>query len=152
MKFTIHLPPEPQRRGKIIRIGKFSKIGRTERQELAEGQLISVLSNHRPEKPLTGPLYMKVIMFLPIPKAFSRIKTTRAQSGKFQPDKKPDMSNLLKHLEDCMTKIGFWDDDAQLCAESIMKKYDDGKGPRWEITLLRFDEWMNRNETQNSKV
>lgn len=142
MRFTINIPPEPQRRGKIVRIGKFSRIGRTERQELAEGQLISVLANHRPKLPMTGPLYLQVKAFLPIPKSFSKKKIAEAQGGVLlMPIKTPDLSNLIKHLEDCMTKIGFWEDDCQVVAESLIKRYDDGAGPRWEILLITWDEF-----------
>jgi Holliday junction resolvase RusA-like endonuclease len=34
---------------------------------------------------------------------------------------KPDTDNLQKLLKDCMTKIGFWEDDAQVCLEIVEK-------------------------------
>ena len=33
----------------------------------------------------------------------------------------PDTDNLNKLLKDCMTKLGFWNDDAQVCREIIEK-------------------------------
>ena len=35
---------------------------------------------------------------------------------------KPDTDNLNKLLKDCMTQLGFWNDDAQVCRE-IIEKY-----------------------------
>lgn len=35
---------------------------------------------------------------------------------------KPDTDNLNKMLKDCMTRCGFWFDDAQVCRE-IIEKY-----------------------------
>lgn len=34
---------------------------------------------------------------------------------------KPDTDNLQKLLKDCMTKIGFWDDDALVASEIVEK-------------------------------
>lgn len=149
MKFTVYMLPEPQRKGKIVKIGKFSKIGRKERQELAEGQLISVLVNHRPEKPLDGALVLQVQMFVPIPKSFGKKKTEDARNGLIMPITRPDLSNMIKHLEDCMTKIGFWRDDSQAVAEVLIKKYDDGYGPRWEITLMTWEQFLKEKHAKN---
>lgn len=142
MRITVKLAPEPQRRGKIVQIGKFKSIGRTERQELAEAQLVSVLSLHRPAEPMEGALHMQVIAYLPIPKSFGKKKRLEAMSGLLMPDKKPDRTNLIKHLEDCMTKIGYWNDDAQIVSGRDVKFYDDGKGPRWEIAIITWQQYV----------
>lgn len=34
---------------------------------------------------------------------------------------KPDTDNLQKLLKDCMTKVGFWEDDAQVASEIVEK-------------------------------
>lgn len=34
---------------------------------------------------------------------------------------KPDTDNLQKLLKDCMTKVGFWQDDALVCREIVEK-------------------------------
>ena len=34
---------------------------------------------------------------------------------------KPDTDNLQKLLKDCMTKVGFWDDDALVASEIVEK-------------------------------
>ena len=34
---------------------------------------------------------------------------------------RPDTDNLQKLLKDCMTDVGFWNDDAQVCSEVIEK-------------------------------
>ena len=43
---------------------------------------------------------------------------------KFEPkDTKPDTDNLQKLLKDCMTAVGFWVDDAQVCSELTEKRW-----------------------------
>lgn len=36
---------------------------------------------------------------------------------------RPDTDNLIKMLKDCMTRTGFWDDDAQVASEQTEKLY-----------------------------
>ena len=36
---------------------------------------------------------------------------------------KPDTDNMIKLLKDCMTKCGFWKDDAQVASEITEKFY-----------------------------
>ena len=41
---------------------------------------------------------------------------------------KPDTDNLQKALKDCMTKVGFWKDDALVAREEVIKLYADIPG------------------------
>ena len=36
---------------------------------------------------------------------------------------KPDTDNMIKLVKDCMTKLGYWHDDAQVCRELVEKFY-----------------------------
>ena len=67
-----------------------------------------------------------------IPKSFSKAKRSMALSGDLRPAKKPDASNVAKHLEDCFNGI-FWRDDAQIVGLLVRKFYSDR--PRWEIEI-----------------
>ena len=49
---------------------------------------------------------------------------------------KPDTDNLNKALKDCMTQLGFWADDAQVCEEHIGKYWSENPGIWVEITQL----------------
>ncbi|WP_236253677.1 RusA family crossover junction endodeoxyribonuclease [Streptococcus mitis] len=41
---------------------------------------------------------------------------------------KPDTDNLQKLLKDCMTKLGYWQDDAQVASEIVEKFWADTVG------------------------
>ena len=41
---------------------------------------------------------------------------------------RPDTDNLQKLFKDCMTKVGFWKDDAIVCSEHIEKFYNSVTG------------------------
>ena len=98
------------------RIGK-SKGGRPYIYEPAElkdarEKLTAYLSQHRPPRKLQGPVKLEVNWFFYNPKvqALFAWKT-----------KKPDTDNLNKMLKDCMTRLEYWEDDAQVVYECIQK-------------------------------
>ena len=49
---------------------------------------------------------------------------------------KPDTDNLQKLLKDCMTTVGFWKDDAQVCREIIEKFWAEIPGIYIRVTAL----------------
>ena len=82
----------------------------------AEAVLIRHLKGYVPEKPFEGPLKLKTVWIFP--------------KGKSHKDRewritKPDTDNLQKGLKDCMTKLGFWLDDAQVVWEEVGKVWGD---------------------------
>ena len=72
-----------------------------------------MLARHRPPEKLTGPLHLHVVWcFL----------TKKHPDGAWRTTK-PDTDNLQKLLKDCMTRVGFWEDDAQVCSELAEKRW-----------------------------
>ena len=49
---------------------------------------------------------------------------------------KPDTDNLQKLLKDCMTTVGFWNDDAQVCREIVEKFWAEIPGIYIRVTEL----------------
>lgn len=83
---------------------------------------------HRPETPLTGPLQLRTLWLFP-----------RGRSHKHGEWRitRPDTDNLQKLLKDCMTRCGFWKDDAQVVREIAEKRWsDDPTGIYIEIDEL----------------
>ncbi len=60
----------------------------------------------RPPVPLDGPLGLRVAFTLPKPKS--------ATKARWAPDRKPDLSKLVRSTEDAMTVAGIWTDDARV--------------------------------------
>lgn len=73
------------------------------------------LARHRPNKPLTGGLSLRVLWLFP---------RGNHQNGEWRITR-PDTDNLQKLLKDCMTSCGFWKDDAQVAREIIEKRWSD---------------------------
>lgn len=95
----------------------------------AKQKLMTHLRLHKPEAPLEGPLSLTTIWMFP--------KGKSHKNGEWRVTK-PDTDNLQKLLKDCMTKVGFWNDDAQVCHERVEKRWaDDPSGIYIEIEELK---------------
>ena len=91
-----------------------------EGQELkaARSKLEAHLAKHKPDKKYTGGIELIVKWCFP---------RGRHKDGEYRITK-PDTDNLQKLLKDCMTHVGFWQDDAQVCLEVVEKFWADIPG------------------------
>ena len=94
----------------------------------AKRLLLGALARHVPEKPFEGPLFLHAAWLYPAGRSH-KPGTWRVT--------RPDTDNIEKLLKDCMTKCGFWKDDAQVVKETVEKRWtDNGAGIEIEITEL----------------
>ena len=89
--------------------------------KLKEGYRWQIKSQFR-EKPLTTPLALDLIFFMPIPKSTSGIKKRQMSNGIIAHTKKPDLDNMCKFILDCLNKLAF-DDDSQIVEIRAKKIY-----------------------------
>ncbi len=83
-------------------------------------------------RPVTGPLCMTVLFLFSCPKSRHRKRTPRQQEPKTT---KPDLSNLLKSVEDALNGIAY-QDDAQLVRVVVEKHWAaQGEQPRTVIAI-----------------
>lgn len=73
---------------------------------------------------IKGPVELKIQLFFPIPKSWSKKKQAEARAGRIVPTKKPDSSNCLKAIEDGFTGA-VWIDDCQVVDHHITKRFSD---------------------------
>ena len=92
----------------------------------ARDKLKGSLWSHRPDAPIPGPVYLKVMWLFP---------RKKHRNGEWKVTK-PDTDNLQKLLKDCMTECQFWKDDAQVCVEHVEKRWADHPGIWIELDEL----------------
>lgn len=119
MRFAIAINPVGQMRarhgtirtksGKVI-----SKTFKHDTQVEREETLAALLAKHVPGAPLEGPLALGVRAVFAVPSSWSKKKQAQALAGEIRPTSKPDLSNVIKHVEDVMTRLQFWRDDGQV--------------------------------------
>ena len=94
----------------------------------ARNMLSAHLAIHRPDKPMSGPVSLRVLWLFP--------RGKHHKNGEWRISK-PDTDNLQKLLKDCMTRCGFWKDDAQVVSETVEKRWaDDPSGLYIEVNEL----------------
>lgn len=79
-----------------------------------EAQFLTALKPHAPKVASTRPIKLCVWFYFDV--------KDKSKWGKVKPTK-PDTDNYLKLFKDCMTKTGFWKDDAQVVDEHTKKYY-----------------------------
>ena len=96
----------------------------------ARAILMNHLSMHKPRRPLEGPLELQVTWLFP--------KGRNHKDGEWRVTR-PDTDNLEKLLKDCMTRTGYWKDDAQVVRETVEKKWAaDPTGIQIKVSVLEI--------------
>jgi Holliday junction resolvase RusA-like endonuclease len=99
----------------------------------AKSKLTASLAAHRPETPFCSGVRLVVKWLFPV--------CGKHRNGEYRTSQ-PDTDNLQKMLKDCMTKCGFWKDDALVASEICEKFWSDIPG-----IWIHIEELENGAET-----
>ena len=116
MEFFMPMIP-PRTTAQQHRILKNGRVVPGEKVAAAKQKLIAHLYQHKPDKPFSGPVQLAVVW------KWNKPKQKTAYDWKVT---RPDTDNLQKLLKDCMTQLGYWNDDAQVCDEHVLKLWTNG--------------------------
>ena len=110
-------PPTVTHQEKAVHVVKGKPVHyEPDKLKAARSKLMAYLGQHAPIVPLCGPLRLVTKWCFPI--------TGKRKDGQWKTTR-PDTDNLQKLLKDCMTRVGFWEDDAQVAREVIEKRWSD---------------------------
>ena len=84
---------------------------------------------YQPARPLTGPVSLKLAFVWP----YRKSEPKKNRIGLIPKTTKPDWDNLAKTLQDVLTRLRFWEDDAQVYSASVDKWW--GEEPQIIITI-----------------
>jgi Holliday junction resolvase RusA-like endonuclease len=128
---AFHLPIVPpkatsQTAGKRILVIKGKPMFfKNAKAQSAENDLTLLCSRHAPAKPMEGPLSLSIDFVFPWRASEPK---KRIALGRVPHTSKPDCSNLVKTIEDCLTKLGFWQDDSQVADLHVSKAWGSAVG------------------------
>ena len=150
--FTIPLIPTAQMRARHRAIK--TKAGHTiattytpAKQRREADQLMQLIAQYAPEIPMTGAVEFSMTAYFAVPKSWPAWKRDAALAGDILHTKKPDIDNLQKHIKDCMTKTGYWNDDCQVSdCKDLKKRY--AIKPGWEITITEIPQPRTRKNLE----
>jgi|SRR6185437_11404579 len=83
----------------------------------------------RGNPPWEGPVDLRIVAYVPIPRSWSKKKQQQALEGRLLPVTKPDFDNYDKMVD--ALKHVVWRDDSQVCAHGFWKFYS----PRPELVI-----------------
>lgn len=105
---------------------------KTANARLAMAQWQAILEKYKPEKPFMGALSFRMVITWPHTR-----ETEKQNEGLPVPKTtRPDGVNILKGIEDIMTRLGFWIDDNQLSIETVERWHGDLPGTYFCIEEL----------------
>ena len=133
MEIQFFLPMKPPtataQQHRAIGRGKGKKTTYFDTPELkdAREKFEAYLAPHRPPVPMDGAVRLVTKWCFPM--------TQTSRHGEYKTTR-PDTDNLVKLFKDCMTKVGFWKDDAQVSSELNEKFYAEISGVYVQVTPL----------------
>lgn len=136
--FRFDIEPVEQARPRATRFGKGIRLydpAKVKRYKQALGALAKERINDDPTFPLEGPLRVELKFFRPVQQSLSQKERARRLSGAHRPTVKPDLSNLLKSLEDALNGI-VWVDDSQIVEEELCKSYSENPHVEMGVSLI----------------
>ena len=135
LKFTIPGEPCAQGRPRFSTAGGFVKAYDPAKSKNYKAY-IKLVATHEAKKQgwlyTELPLSMSVTAYMSIPKSKSKKFRPAALAHEERPTKKPDLSNIVKGVEDALNGL-IYKDDSQIVKLSLEKYYD--AEPRLEVVL-----------------
>ena len=120
--------PVPKGRPRFTRTGHAYTPQKTEQ---FEKKIRAIYDLHKGEY-FEGPITIRLLFNMPVPKSFTRKVKRQIEDGLFQHTKKPDLDNLAKAMLDALNGLAF-KDDSQIVKLTIEKRYHSCPGVWLEI-------------------
>jgi len=137
ISFFIPLAPKGQARARHMVAANGRAITyKSGKQRLEENKLAAYMIQAADGRRLSGPLRLQLVAHIPIPDSWPKRRKAAALSGEVWPEKKPDLSNVVKNVEDVAQGLLF-DDDKSICQLLCSKAYGERAG--YEITFEEIE-------------
>lgn len=134
IEFTLPFVPRPLKRASVGRVGRFARMFDPAENRDRKANVVQFALPHAPPAPIEGPVSVAFEFVLPPPASWTK---KHREEWLYRPCKAPDLSNLVKLVEDAITECGrFWRDDAQICASSELKRF--GPEPMTVVRIARM--------------
>lgn len=124
--FFVQGDPKGQPRAKAFHRNGFTRVYDPATAEGWKSQIAIAAKPFAQFVPLSGPVLANLEFYFARPKSHYR---TGKNAGELKPNApqwhttKPDRDNLDKAVLDALSQLGMWNDDCQVCAGTIQKKY-----------------------------
>ena len=129
--------PVAQGRPRFSRQGGFVKAYDPAKSRDYKSYVRMIAAQHAPVTPVEGAIEFSLRIYRAIPKGMSKYKREAAKEGRLRPVTKPDVSNVLKGVEDALKGV-WYKDDSQIVGFGVLGKWYDER-PRIEIMMRELE-------------
>lgn len=129
--------PVAQGRPRFSRQGGFVKAYDPPKSRDYKSYVRMIAAQHAPDSPVEGAIEFSLRIYRAIPKGMPKYKREAAKEGLLRPVTKPDVSNVLKGVEDALKGV-WYKDDSQIVGYGVLGKWYDER-PRIEIMMRELE-------------
>ena len=129
--------PVAQGRPRFSRQGGFVKAYDPAKSRDYKSYVRLIAAQNAPDSPVEGAIEFSLRIYRAIPKGMPKYKREAAKAGALRPVTKPDVSNVLKGVEDALKGV-WYKDDSQIVGYGVLGKWYDER-PRIEIMMRELD-------------
>ena len=129
--------PVAQGRPRFSRQGGFAKAYDPAKSRDYKSYVRLIAAQNAPDSPVEGAIEFSLRIYRAIPKGMPKYKREAAKAGTLRPVTKPDVSNVLKGVEDALKGV-WYKDDSQIVGYGVLGKWYDER-PRIEIMMRELE-------------
>lgn len=129
--------PVAQGRPRFSRQGGFVKAYDPAKSRDYKSYVRLIAAQNAPDSPVEGAIEFSLRIYRAIPKGMPKYKREAAKAGTLRPVTKPDVSNILKGVEDALKGV-WYKDDSQIVGYGVLGKWYDER-PRIEIMMRELE-------------
>lgn len=129
--------PVAQGRPRFSRQGGFVKAYDPAKSRDYKSYVRLIAAQNAPDSPVEGAIEFSLRIYRAIPKGMPKYKREAAKAGTLRPVTKPDVSNVLKGVEDALKGV-WYKDDSQIVGFGALGKWYDER-PRIEIMMRELE-------------
>ena len=129
--------PVAQGRPRFSRQGGFVKAYDPAKSRDYKSYVRLIAAQNAPDSPVEGAIEFSLRIYRAIPKWMPKYKREVAKEGRLRPITKPDVSNVLKGVEDALKGV-WYKDDSQIVGYGVLGKWYDER-PRIEIMMRELE-------------
>ena len=136
--FRVSGDPKPQPRPRAFSRGGSARVYDPGTAEGWKGAIALAAREHLPTAPLQGPIRVSATLMFRRPKAHyiaGKVERGLRPGAPLYHTGKPDRDNCEKAVTDCLTTLGMWRDDGQVCGGEVVKVYSDAPGAEIRIDV-----------------
>ena len=129
--------PVAQGRPRFSRQGGFVKAYDPSKSRDYKSYVRLIAAQNAPDSPVEGAIELSLRIYRAIPKGMPKYKREAAKAGTLRPVTKPDVTNVLKGVEDALQGV-WYKDDSQIVGFGVLGKWYDER-PRIEIMMRELE-------------